>query len=453
MAKNRRTKWFLGVCLVWAGCLLASCSVQEVDTGSLKERRDYLRASEEDVQNWREMKFGLFVHWGPVSLMGTEIGWSRGGKRPGRKGTGPIHVEVYDNLYRSFYPAKFDAKEWVQLAQEAGMKYVVFTTKHHDGFCMFDSALTDYKITNSPFKRDVVRELADACHRGGLKLGFYYSPPDWHHPDYRTENHARYIKYLHGQLRELCTNYGRVDIIFFDGLGGKAEDWGSENLFRMVRRLQPHVVINDRAGLPGDYQTPENRVGFFQTSRAWETCATLGKQWAWKTNDKLRSLKECIHMLVTCATGDGNFLLNVGPMPTGEIEPRQAKLLRQIGIWLKHYGESIYGTRGGPFVAPDEKSRRREDYYGKFSIAGDRWWGGSTHKDNVIYLHILRWPSDVIKLAPIKRKIVSYRVLTGGTATVKQTEKGIEISVPQAHRKELDTIIALKLDGPAANVK
>ncbi|MHC4336955.1 MAG: alpha-L-fucosidase, partial [Planctomycetota bacterium] len=210
-------------------------------------------------------------------------------------------------------PAKFNAKEWVQLAKDAGMKYLVFTTKHHDGFCMFDSTLTDYKITKSSFRRNIVKELADACHQGGLKLGFYYSQPDWHHPDYRTKNHARYIKYLHGQLKELCTRYGRVDIIFFDGLGGKAEDWDSEKLFKIVRRLQPHVIINDRAGLPGDYRTPENRVGFFQSDRPWETNATLGQQWAWKTNDKLRSLKECIHMLVTCATGDGNFLLNVGP--------------------------------------------------------------------------------------------------------------------------------------------
>ena len=173
MTASKIAEWLLVVCLVSATCLLPSCSMQKADTGSLTERRDYLHASEEDLQNWREMKFGLFVHWGPVSLMGTEIGWSRGGERRGRKGTGPIPVEVYDNLYRSFYPAKFNAKEWVQLAKDAGMKYLVFTTKHHDGFCMFESALTDYKVTKSPFRRNIVKELADACHQEGLKLGFF----------------------------------------------------------------------------------------------------------------------------------------------------------------------------------------------------------------------------------------------------------------------------------------
>jgi hypothetical protein len=181
------------------------------------ESKAYLKARDADVQAWRELKFGLFVHWGPVSLQGTEIGWSRAGERRGTGGTGTVPVEVYDNLYRQFDPTEFDAERWVRVAQDAGMCYLVFTTKHHDGFSMFDSQLTDYKVTNSPFGRDVVKELADACHRAGLKLGFYYSPPDWHHPDYRTANHARYIAYLHGQVRELCTNYGTVGILCSTG--------------------------------------------------------------------------------------------------------------------------------------------------------------------------------------------------------------------------------------------
>jgi len=433
LAKNRWVKWSLVVCLLPAACLLKGCSAAKVGGRGLEESKDYLRASEQDLQQWREMRFGLFVHWGPVSLMGTEIGWSRGGPRRGRKGTGPIPVEVYDNLYRSFYPAQFDAKEWVQIAKDAGMKYLVFTTKHHDGFSMFDSALTDYKITNSPFKRDIVKELADACHKGGLKLGFYYSQPDWHHPDYRTENHARYIRYLHGQVRELCTNYGRVDIIFFDGLGGKAQDWDSENLFRIVRQLQPHVIINNRAGIPGDYDTPEQRIGKFQTDRAWETCMTICRQWAWKPNDQMKSLKECIHTLVKVVGGDGNFLFNVGPTPTGEIEPRQVARLKEMGDWLRRYGQSIYGARGGPF-APTP-------------------WGVTTHKDNRIYVHILDWRSETITFPATRKKIIASSVLTGGTATVEQTEGAIEIFVPKAHRQDLDTIIVLELDGPAAEVK
>ncbi len=393
---------------------------------------DYLKASAEDVQAWRELKFGLFVHWGPVSLKGTEIGWSRGGERRGTGGKGEIPVEVYDNLYKQFNPVQFNADEWMQIAKDAGMRYFVFTSKHHDGFSMFDSKLTDYKVTNSPFKRDVVKELADACHKAGLRLGYYYSPVDWHHPDYRTVNHQRYIEYLHGQLREICSNYGRIDIVWFDGLGGSAKDWDSENLFRVIRQLQPHVIINDRAGLPADHDTPEQTIGGFQRERPWETCMTICQQWAWKPNDRMKSLKECIQTLVRVVGGDGNLLFNVGPMPDGRIEPRQVERLHEMGQWLGKYGQSIYGTRGGPFK----------------TTAGL----ASTYRDNVIYVHILEWPSDTITLPALPKRVADASLLTGGTVSVQQTDKGIEIQVPAGSRQEIDTIVALKLDGPAGDI-
>ncbi len=315
------------------------------------ERTGYLKAKPEDMAWWRAVRFGLFIHWVPVSLKGTEIGWSRGGERRGRRGRGPIPVEVYDNLYKRFNPTEFDAPEWVEIAKAAGMKYLVFTTKHHDGFCMFDTKLSDYKITSpeSPFRRDVTAEIAEACRDAGIRIFWYYSQPDWHHPDYRTKTHGRYIQYLHGQLRELCTNYGKVDMIWFDGLGGKPSDWDSRRLFKMIRALQPQVLINNRAGLPGDFDTPEQRVGRFQTDRPWESCITICRQWAWKPNDRMKPLKQCIATLVRCAGGDGNLLLNVGPMPTGEIEPRQVARLKEIGSWLDRCVQSIYATRGGPF--------------------------------------------------------------------------------------------------------
>jgi alpha-L-fucosidase len=415
------------------GVVLCSFAASFAGSGA-GETTNYLNASEQDVQAWREMKFGLFIHWGPVSLKGTEIGWSRGGERRGRKdaGTGEIPVEIYDNLYKQFNPVEFNADEWVQIAKDAGMKYLVFTSKHHDGFSMFDSKLTDYKITNSPFKRDVVKELADACHKADLKLGFYYSPVDWYHPDYRTENHARYINFLHGQLREICSNYGKIDIVWFDGLGGSAQDWDSENLLKMIRGLQPHVIINDRAGLPADHDTPEQRIGKFQNDRPWETCMTICRQWAWKPDDQMKSLKECIQTLVMVAGGDGNFLFNVGPMPDGRIEPRQVERLREMGAWLKQYGQSIYATRGGPFMPGP--------------------WGASTSKGNTIYVHVLNWPDKNLRLPPIPRKIVASSVLAGGTVTVGQNDKGIEISVPKSDRNELDTIIKLELDGPASEI-
>jgi alpha-L-fucosidase len=297
---------------------------------------------------------------------------------------------------------------------------------------MFDSKLTDYKISNSPFKRDVVEELADACHKAGLKLGYYYSPVDWYHPDYRNENHARYIEFLHGQLREICSNYGKINIIWFDGLGGSAKDWDSENLFKMIRNLQPHVIINNRAGLAADHDTPEQRIGKFQNDRPWETCMTICRQWAWKPNDQMKSLKQCIDTLVRVVGGDGNLLFNVGPMPDGRIEPRQVERLREMGNWLGKYGESIYATRGGPFKPGP--------------------WGASTHKDNTIYVHVLNQPGEKLLLPPISKKIIKSTILTGGTATVKQTGESIEISVPKAYQQELDTIIKLELDGPAGEI-
>ena len=409
------------------------------------------------LERWKDNRFGLFIHWGPVSIVGTEIGWSRGAERADfpqvNKGTVP--VEVYDNLYRMFNPVKFDADEWVRIAQQAGTKYMVFTTKHHDGFCNFDSKLTDYKITSpqSPYRKDTVRLLSDACHRANFMWGVYYSQPDWHHPDYRKgERHARYIEYLHGQVRELLTGYGKVGTWFFDGLRGKAEDWDAPRLLAMMRQLQPDLVINNRAGLPADLDTPENEIGFFQNTRPWETCATLTGQWAYKPYDSMRTFEECVRMLVSCAIGDGNLLLNVGPMPDGRIEPRQVERLQEIGAFLKKYGESIYGTRGGPVVAPDEKTRVREHKYVGFEISGGRWWGGTTHKGNTVYIHILRWPSESITIPPLGRQVRSHSVLTGGTAAVKQTAKEIVISVPAAARHPVDTIVKLELDGPAHDI-
>ena len=225
------------------------------------------------------------------------------------------------------------------------------------------------------------------------------------------------------------TNYGRIDGFWFDCGNFSPRFWDAEKLFTMMRSLQPWLVINNRCGLPGDYDTPEQRLGKFQRERPWETCMTLGTQWTWKPGDKIKSLKECIDILATCAVRDGNLVLNTGPMPDGRIEACQTDRFREIGAWLAKYGQSIYGTRGGPF-------RSRE-------------WGGTTHRDDMVYVHVLKWPAEGVRFQPIPRKIASSTVLTGGTATVRQTDEGITIDVPPGDRQELDTIIALKLDGPA----
>ena len=395
---------------------------------------------------WREARFGMFIHWGPVSLKGTEIGWSRGAEVP---------VAEYDALYKKFNPTLFDADAWVTIAKQAGMKYVVITSKHHDGFCIWDTKLTDYNIMNTPFHRDILKELSAACRKQGVVFSTYHSILDWHHPDYplgspggKTEkpgaNMDRYVAYLKGQLAEIIRNYGPLGIMWFDGQWEKP--WNpdrGQDLYNYVRGLQPSIIINNRVGSArpgkdgsisaqaagGDYDTPEQKIGNFQNDRPWESCITICEQWSWKPNDKLKSLKECLQTLVRCAGGDGNLLLNVGPMPDGRIEPRQVNRLKEIGQWLDANGQTIYGTRGGPFKPGT--------------------WGASTYKGDSIFVHVFEWPEGGLVLPAIGRKVVSWKALTGGQADVKQDAQGIRISVAKEHRKDIDTLIQLKLDGPA----
>ncbi len=424
-------------CLWTLPCLAATSLAMTAVTSGAEKPWDMLTAKPEVVRAWQDMRFGMFLCWGPVALTGEEIGWSRGAPRGHGwlrvEGQGNTPVDVYDNLYKKWKPDRFDARQWVQVAKDAGQQYLIFLVKHHDGFCLYDSKLTDYKSTGSQsaWKHDVMADVARACHEAGLRLILYYSQPDWHHPDYGTENHARYIAYLHGQIRELLTNYGRIDGLWFD-LGGKPSDWDSEKLFRMMRTLQPWLIVNNRCGLPGDFDTPEQRLGSFELKRPWETCMTLNTQWSWRPNDEVKSLKQCIDVLVTCAGRNGNLALNTGPMPDGRIEPRQAARFREIGDWLKRHGRSIFATRGGPF------------------------WGldfASTRKDNTIFVHVLKWHGDRVLLPPMGKKIVASSLLGGGTATVRQTGDQIEIRVPREHRRELDTIVELTLDGPAGEIQ
>ncbi len=418
---------------------LATCPFSGLKPSVEAQGARYLKASGDIIRKWQDARFGLFIHWGPVSLRGTEIGWSRGGERRGRGGTGSIPAYEYDNLYRHFNPRDFDAREWVAIARAAGMKYLVFTAKHHDGFSMFDTSASDYRITSpdSPFGRDIVRELADACHEAGLAFGLYYSPVDWYHPDYRTENHDSYISFMHEQVRELCTNYGQLDILWFDGLqihpmsgsGGEtyydpswAKVWDAQRLFGSIRSLQPDIVINNRCGLEGDFDTPEQHVGFYQTDRAWESCITICRQWAWKPDDEMKSLTECIRTLAQCAGGDGNLLFNVGPMTNGMIEDRQVERLKEIGAWMSKYGESIYSTRGGP-VPPQS-------------------WGVSTHKHDTVYLHVL-CDDQIVCIPKIDRKVKEARLMDGTKVEYSLTDYGTVFSLPEKGRDPHDTVIAV----------
>ncbi len=405
------------------------------------------KASPESLQAWRDARFGMFIHWGPVSLTEKEISWSRANSNPKCPRSGPTPVEVYDNLYKKFDPVKFDAKEWVATAQAAGMKYMVLTVKHCDSFLLWDSKVSDYNIMHTPFKRDVAAEFAKACHEAGMGLGWYFSPMDWKDPDCRNEKNAEFVKRMQAEIAELLTNYGKIDILWFD-CDGRSAPWDQANTYSLVRRLQPNIMITERldigehgghnAGKIGpwaDFHTPEQKIGGFD-QRPWESCMTISRrgQWAWGgPKDGVKTFAECMNMLIRCAGGDGNMLLNVGPRPDGMIDPEQTNRLKEVGDWLAKYGESIYSTRGGPFKP------------GKYGV--------STHKGNTIYLHVQHWPGETLTLPAIPAKIIRSKTLTGGNVTVKQTGDAVEISLPASDRQKIDTIIALELDGPASGIK
>jgi len=392
---------------------------------------------------WREARFGLFVHWGPVSLTGLEISWSRANSNPKCPNQGPTPVEVYDQLYQRFNPTNFNAIEWVNTARAAGMKYVVFTAKHCDGFLHWPSQADRHNIASTPFQRDVCGELAKAARRAGMKLGWYFSPMDWRDPDFRTDRNAAFVGRMQTELRELLGHYGRLDVMWFDW-DAREPLYDQLNTYALVRTLRRGIIINNRLDLGignndnqilspnADYYTPEQRIGHYDDERPWETCMTLGTQWSWKPNDTIKSAQEVIDILARTAGGDGNLLLNVGPMPDGRIEPRQVEVLRQVGAWLKDNSESIYGTRGGPFKpSPALVSAR---------------------KGKNVYLHVLKWSDEKLTLPALPKKIVRSRWLTGGAVPLTQTDSGITLTVGKLDPQAKDTIIKLTLDGPANQI-
>lgn len=397
-------------------------------------------APEGAIRAWQDLRFGMFIHWGPVSLTGHEIGWSRGKETP---------AEQYDALYKQFNPTNYVASDWVAAAKAAGMRYVVLTTKHHDGFCLWDTGQTDYNIMRSPFGRDVLKELAAACREGGIRLGTYHSVCDWWHPDFpkgspggKTEKAGadldRYVRYLRAQVTELVRGYGPLVTMWFDVPQVVGPEHGVETV-KLLRALQSDIVINNRAysrgaGPPvGDYDTPEQRIGAFQIDRPWETCMTICRQWSWKPADNMKSLQECLHALVRTAGGDGNFLFNVGPMPDGRIEPRQVERLKEMGAWIKPRGESIYATRGGPYKPGP--------------------WGASTRKGSRIFLHVLKWPEAGDLLLPaLPAKVKSATLVGGGAAEVVGDGAGLRVAVAQERRDPIDTVVVLEIEGDAMGI-
>jgi len=411
-------------------------------------------ASPEQMQWFRDAKFGLFIHWGPSSVSGAEISWGRKDRIEGGELYQKVPGVEYDNLYKQFNPVKFDADQWMKMAKEAGFRYVVFICKHHDGFSMWPTSQVrwndsihpkHYSIADTPFRRDLCQEIYDAARKYGLRLGWYYSTRDWTHPDYLKGDNHIYNEYYEAQVQELLTRYGKVDMIWFDHTFGDWNQFTIERLFKKMYQAQPDLLVNNRSArgiknIPdgamklmteADYDTPEQQIGHFQTNRAWESCVTMTKPrhdtggWSYRPGEPTRTYEECIKMLVSTVTGDGNLLLNVGPMPTGEILPEQVDVLQKMGIWLKKYGGSIYGTRGGPFVN------------GK--------WGGSTQKGDKIWLHIFEWNGDSLKLPPLQAKFRSAKTLSGAKPKVVQNSTGLELILPVSQQDKIDTVIELTI--------
>ncbi len=374
-------------------------------------------------------RFGMFIHWGIYSILARGE-WIRLIER--------IPSREYEALSWKFKAEKYNPEEWVELAEHAGMRYMVLTTRHHDGFSLFDSEVSDFTAPKTGAKRDLVAEFVEACRKRDMRIGFYYSLLDWRYPAYflgpekDPEGWREFVEYVHVQVRELCTNYGRVDILWYDGgWPWKAEDWRAAELNAMVRKLQPDILINDRSGLPEDFDTPEQQIiPSKDPKRMWEACMTMNDSWGYSAGDKnWKSTRQLIHALVYCASGGGNLLLNVGPKADGTIPLSSVRRLREIGRWMKVNGESIYGS---------ERSNLRGSAVGPVTV-----------KDGRVYVHVLRWPGREFTVTCIKNRVLSAYILpTKQELTVIQEGERITLKgLPKRPLDPYDTVIVLELDG------
>jgi len=409
---------------------------------------------------WREARLGMFIHWGLYSIPAGKWGDSTG-HAEWILTTAKIPVDEYEKFKDRFNPVRFDADEWCRIAKDAGMKYIVITTKHHDGFALFDSKVSEYDILATPFKRDIMKELAEACRRHGLKMCWYHSIMDWHHPDYLPRrdwerrpaegaDYKRYFEYLKAQVTELLTNYGDIGVMWFDGEWESTwtHEYGKE-LYELCRRLQPNVIVNNRvdvwrdgmAGISkddhafGDYGTPEQEVPATGLPGVdWETCMTMNGHWGYNKADmNFKTTKQLVQLVSDIASKGGNFLLNVGPTAEGLIPPTSVERLKEMGAWMRNNGEAIYGTSASPFKTVP--------------------WGRATMKargnDTLLYLHVFDWPaSGKLVVSGLGNQVRGARLL--GTFTrlmAKQVEGAVEIELPGAAPDPNVSVIALELVG------
>lgn len=411
---------------------------------------------------WRDARFGMFIHWG---LYAVPAGEWKGATNHAEwiRTTAQIPLDEYNKFADQFNPVNFNAEAWVQMAKDAGMKYITITSKHHDGFCLWDSKQTDFDIMSTPFKRDVLKELADACRKiGGVRLCFYHSIMDWHHPDYNERrpwekdrpvegtDRKRFISYLKSELKELVTNYGDIGVLWFDGEWEgfwKHED--GVDLYNYVRSLKPGIIINNRVdkgrggmagmttagGYAGDFGTPEQEIPETGLPGVdWESCMTMNNNWGYNKADKnFKSVKDLIQKLADIASKGGNFLLNIGPKADGTFPQESIDRLKAIGEWMKVNSESIYGTSASPFEHIS--------------------WGRVTQKKKgdktLLYLHVFDWPADrKLELNGIGNTPVRmYLLANGNKIDFTKSDNTIDISLPAAAPDPFNTVIVAEISG------
>ena len=457
--------------LALAPALLAQSAVRdEFPTGKLRsERFEHFTKEQWESSNhaapgtmkaWQDFRYGMFIHFGITSKAEHDLSWGSIPRRyapdtPSIMANGEKRTEEWTTWPKDMKLEKFNAKEWVAIARRAGFKYIVVCTKHHEGFHMWDTAFSDFKITNTPFGRDYIKELVDACHEAKMPVGFYFAQREWYHPDYQPVDltkvtqqgnnwtlkpgetsplgprHAKYLDYMKNAVRELCTKYGKIDIwwwdaVSWDGMFTK-EMWDSENVTRMIRELQPGIAINNRASLPGDYDTPEGHLGAFQDWRPWESCIPLSDAWCY-TGAPPHSFDQILHLVAGAACGNGNLLLSWGPKWDGSFDLGQTQRLNEIGDWLRLNGESIYGTRGGPWKPAA--------------------WGGSTRKGKTAFIHLFQRPGHELVLPAIPgRQLTDAKLLADNTRVAfKQSASQLVLTLPPQAAIEGDLVIALTMN-------
>jgi alpha-L-fucosidase len=382
---------------------------------------------ERRLQWWREARFGMFIHFGLYSVYGRHE-WVMENEG--------IPVAEYEQTARRFNPQPNAARAWARLAKTAGMKYMVMTTKHHEGFCHFDTKLTNYSAPKTACGRDLVREFVDAARAEGMRVGFYYSLMDWHHPDgalCATDEEARrrFVDYIHGQVRELCTNYGKLDILWYDvNWPLRSDGWEAVKLNTMVRRLQPEILLNNRTGIPEDFTTPEQRIQ--ASPEPWESCMTMNDSWGYHhADDNWKTPKNIVRNLVRCTRDNGNYLLNIGPKADGSIPSESVNILTEVGRWMDTHGELIH--------APVDVCNVKRSQFSDFIVRGNR-----------LYIMVQFWPGSELSIGGMKTNAVSAR-LYGSPTPVKFDQDDFRLrftGLPVSAPDPMVSVLEVEFDRP-----